>query len=104
AVVSLPNKHRVLGSLLVNSVCESINWNKDTQKIVRASLNNIRRAFLARTRELESAGQLRKGMKAELAADVLMNALFGLRVNARNGRPPKQLGELVAHTLDSLKK
>jgi len=104
AVVGLSNKRRVLGALLVNSVCESINWDKDIQKILRNSINNIRKALLARTRELEKAGQLKKGMKAELAADVLLNTLFGLRVNARNGKAPKQLGELITHALDSLRK
>lgn len=104
AVISLPNKYRVLGDLLVNSVCESINWDKEIQKILRNSLSNIRKAFLNRTKELEKAGQLKKGLKADQAADLLMNILFGLRVNARNGKAPKQLSELVAQSLEALRK
>lgn len=104
SVLSVSNKHRVLGSLLVNSVCESINWDKDIQKILKNSLNVIRKALLSRTKELEKAGQLKKGLKADAAAEVLLNTLYGLRVNSRNGKAPKQLAEIVAFAVDSIKK
>lgn len=103
-VISANNKQRVLGCLLVNSVCESINWNKEMQKILKSSLNVINRALAARCKELHKAGQLKKGISAELAADALMNCLHGLRVNSRSGKAPKQLGELVNFTLNSLAK
>ena len=104
AIVSAPSNQRVLGCLLVNSVCESINWEKDIQKVVKNSMNILRKAMLARTRELEKARQLKRGIKAENAADILMNLYNGLRVSARSGKGPAQLGELVSFTLGSLKK
>lgn len=104
AVISAPNKERVLGCLLVNSVCESINWDKDTQKLLRSSLNVIRKGLLVRTKELDKAKQLKKGLSADLAADLLMNTLNGLRVNSRNGKTPKQMAEIVDFTLGSITK
>jgi len=104
AIVSAPSNQRVLGCLLVNSVCESINWEKDIQKVVKNSMNILRKAMLARTRELEKARQLKRGIKAENAADILMNLYNGLRVSARSGKGPAQLGELISFTLGSLKK
>jgi len=104
AIVSAPSNQRVLGCLLVNSVCESINWEKDIQKVVKNSMNILRKAMLARTRELEKARQLKRGIKAENAADILMNLYNGLMVSARSGKGPAQLGELVSFTLGSLKK
>lgn len=104
AIVSAPSKQRNLGCLLVNSVCESINWDREIQKVLKNSLNSIRRAILGRTKELEKARQLKRGVKADMAADILMNLYSGLRVAARNGKSPKQLGEMLAFTLASLKK
>lgn len=101
-VISAPAKQRQLGCLLVNSVCESINWNKDIQKNLRASLNNIRKALLTRTKELDKGKKLNKGLKPELAADILMNAHNGLRVDARNGKAPKQMREVFEVTLNTI--
>jgi TetR/AcrR family transcriptional repressor of nem operon len=102
--VLAPAKQRSMGCLLVNSVCESINQDKAMQKLIRKSLNTVQRALLGRTRELEKARQLKRGLKAEQAAEVLMNLLQGLYVSARNGRSPKQLGETLKIGLDSIKK
>ncbi len=88
-------KQRNFGCLLVNSVCESINWNKEQQKLIRSSLNAVRRAFLSRTRQLEKARKLRRGLNADTAAEVLMNLLQGLYVSARNGRTTGQLQSLL---------
>ncbi|PCJ42575.1 MAG: hypothetical protein COA71_03420 [SAR86 cluster bacterium] len=99
-----PTKQRIMGCLLVNSVCESINLNKDMQKLIRKSLNTVLRAFQSRTRELEKAKQLKRGLKADPAAESLMNLLQGLYVSARNGRSPKQLSETLKTGLDSIKK
>lgn len=104
AIISAPNKQRTLGCLLVNSVCESINWDKDMQKVLRNSLNTIRKAILGRCKELEKAKQLKKALNADIAADLLMNALHGLRVNSRNGKATKQMAEIVSFTLASIKK
>lgn len=104
AIVSVPNKQRVLGCLLVNSVCESIIWDREMAKAVKASLNVIRRAIQARARELEKSRQLKRGVKADMATEVLMNLYSGLQVGARSGKGPRQLADLVAFTLASIKK
>lgn len=104
AIVLAPAKQRAMGCLLVNSVCESINQNKDVQKLIRKSLSTVQRAFLSRTKELEKAKQLKRGLKADQAAEALMNLLQGLYVSARNGRSPKLLSETLKIGLDSIKK
>ncbi len=102
AVLSVSNKQRGMGCLLVNSFCESINYNKEIQKIVRASLAAVRKALLKCLKDAEKAGKLKKGVSADLAADVLMNTLYGLRVNSRDGKSAKNLAELVQFTVTSL--
>ncbi|MDT8399797.1 MAG: TetR/AcrR family transcriptional regulator [Pseudomonadales bacterium] len=104
AVTAVSNKQRNLGCLLVNSVCGSVNYDKEVQKLLKASLNNIRKALLDRSKELEKAGQLKKGVVADTATEVLMNTLNGLRVASRTGKTPKQMEEVVAFTIASLKK
>lgn len=104
AVVNSPAKQRVLGCLLVNSVCESIVWNAEIQKLLKDSLNNIRKALATRTRELEKGKQLVKGLSADSAADVLMTLYAGLNVQARSGKTPKQLGDLAALSLAAMKR
>ncbi len=102
AVLSVSNKQRSMGCLLVNSFCESINYNKDIQKIVRASFAVIRKALLKRMKEADKDGKLKKGVSAEFAVDALINTLYGLRVNSRDGKNAKQLTEVVQFTLSSL--
>ena len=104
AVVNAPAKQRVLGCLLVNSVCESIVWNTEIQKRLKDSLNYIRKPLAARTRELEKGKQLAKGLNADSAADVLMTLYAGLNVQARIGKTPKQLGDLAALSLAAIKR
>ena len=104
AAVSAPARHRALGCLLVNSVCESIMWNKDIQSILKDSMNNVRKALLARTRELEKSRSLTKGLNADKAADLLQNLYVAIKVAARSGKAPKQLAEQIAFTLGSLLK
>ncbi|MDG2089554.1 MAG: TetR/AcrR family transcriptional regulator [Gammaproteobacteria bacterium] len=104
AIHLAPTKQRMMGCLLVNSVCESINLNKDLQKLIRKSLSTVQKSFLRRTRELAKAKQLKRGLKAEQAAEVLMNLLQGLYLSARNGRSPKLLGETLKIGLESIKK
>ena len=101
-VLSVTNKQRSMGCLLVNSFCESINYNKDIQKIVRASFAVIRKALVKRLKDAEKGGKLKKGVSADFAAEVLMNTLYGLRVNSRDGKNAKALGELVQFTVSSL--
>lgn len=103
-IINQPTKQRVLGCLLVNSVCESIVWDADIQKLLKDSLNNIRKALVTRTRELEKGKLLAKGLDADTAADLLMTLYSGLNVQARGGKSPKQLGELAATTLGLLKR
>lgn len=104
AVVNISNKRRSMGCLLVNSLCESINYDKDIKKVVRASLAKIRKALVVRLKEAQKKGKLTKGVTVEFAADVLINALYGIRVNSRDGKNSNQLKELIRHTIASLKK
>ena len=104
AILNVSNKHRSMGCLLVNSLCESINYDKNMKKVVRGSLSSIRKAIVARLKEAQSKGKLRKGVSVEFAADVLMNTLYGLRVNSRDGKNAKQLKELIKHSVNTLKK
>jgi TetR/AcrR family transcriptional repressor of nem operon len=103
-VLDVPTKQRGMGCLLVNSVCESIIYDKDMQKLIRKSLSVVQKALLVRTRELEKGKQLKRGLKADQAAESLMNLLQGLYVSARNGRSPKQLAETLKIGMDSIKK
>lgn len=103
-VLNVTNKHRSMGCLLVNSVCESINYDKEMRKVVRGSLATIRKALVARLKEAHKNRKVKKGVSVEFAADVLMNSLHGIRVNSRDGKTPKQLKELIKFSLSSLKK
>ena len=103
-VLKLSNKHRSMGCILVNSLCESINYNKDMKKIVRGSLATIRKALVAKLKEAHKKAKLKKGVSVEFAADILMNTLHGVRVNARDGKNAKQLRDLIKFSVGSLKK
>ncbi|MCH7671253.1 MAG: TetR/AcrR family transcriptional regulator [Proteobacteria bacterium] len=103
-VLKLSNKHRSMGCILVNSLCESINYNKDMKKIVRGSLATIRKALVAKLKEAHKKGKVKKGVSVEFAADILMNTLHGVRVNARDGKNAKQLRDLIKFAVVSLKK
>lgn len=103
AVLSVSNKQRSMGCLLVNSLCESINYDKEIQKIVRNSFAVVRKALVKRLKDAEKDGKLKSGASVEFAADLLLNTLYGLRVNSRDAKPVKQLAEIVKFTVDSLK-
>lgn len=103
AVLSISNKQRSMGCLLVNSLCESINYDKEIQKIVRNSFAVTRKALVKRLKDVEKDGKLKSGASADFAADLLLNTLNGLRVNSRDAKPAKQLAEIVKFTVDSLK-
>jgi TetR/AcrR family transcriptional regulator, transcriptional repressor for nem operon len=103
-VLNVTNKHRSMGCLLVNSVCESINYDKEMRKVVRGSLAQIRKGLVVRLKEAHKNGKLLKGLSVEFAAEALMNSLHGLRVNSRDGKTPRQLKELIQFTISSLKK
>ena len=103
-VLKLSNKHRSMGCILVNSLCESINYNKDMKKIVRGSLATIRKALVAKLKEAHKKGKVKKGVSVEFAADILMNTLHGVRVNARDGKNARQLRDLIKFSVVSLKK
>ena len=102
--VNTTAKRRAMGCLLVNSLCESVNHDKEMKKVVRASLAKVRRALLNRVKQAQKKGKLKKGITAEFATDVLMNTLHGIRVNSRDGKNPKQIKELAKHAIGSLKK
>lgn len=103
-LVNVSNKHRSMGCLLVNSVCESINYDKEMKKVVRTSLGSIRKALLGRMKEAQKKGGLKKGVSAESATEILLNSLHGARVNARDGKTASQLKDLVKFTIEALKK
>ena len=103
-ISNVSQKQRAMGCMLVNSLCESVNQNRGLRKLVRDSLMLIRKEFLVRLSEAKTNKKLKKGLGIDFAADVLMNTLYGIRVNSRSGRENKQLKMLVKHSIDSLKK
>ena len=103
-ISNVSQKQRAMGCMLVNSLCESVNQNRVLRKLVRDSLMLIRKEFLVRLSEAKANIKLKKGLGIDFAADVLMNTLYGIRVNSRSGREIKQLKMLVKHSIDSLKK
>ena len=104
SVLGVSNKHRAMGCLLVNSLCESINYDRDIKRMVRSSLANIRKSLLVRLKQAKKKGKFKKGVSEEAAADILMNLLHGLRVSSREGKNARQLEDLLKFTLGSLKK
>ena len=54
-----------MGCLLVNSLCESINYDRDMKRTVRSVLAGIRKAMLVRLRGAEK-GKLKKGCQPKL--------------------------------------
>ena len=103
-ISNVSQKQRAMGCMLVNSLCESVNQNRVLRKLVRDSLMLIRKEFLVRLSEAKANKKLKKGLGIDFAADVLMNTLYGIRINSRSGRETKQLKMLVKHSIDSLKK
>ncbi len=103
-VVNVPVRQRNLGCLLVNSLCSSVNYDGEIKRVLRASLDRLRKALVERLREAKEKGKLKKGVNEYLAADILMNALYGIRVNSRNGKSARQLKSLAKHAIGSLKK
>ncbi|MCY4016381.1 MAG: TetR/AcrR family transcriptional regulator [Gammaproteobacteria bacterium] len=104
AAVNAPAAQRNLGCLIVNSLCSNINYDSEIRRVLRASLNRMRKALVERLREAGAKGRLKKGVNEYLAAEVLMNTLHGIRVNSRNGKSARQLKSLVNHAIGSLKK
>ncbi len=102
SVLTVTNRHRGMGCLLVNSVCESINYDKEMRKLVRGSLAVIRKAMLARLKQAHKNHKMKKGVSVDFAAEVLMNNLHGIRVSSREGKTSGQLKELIKFTLSSL--
>lgn len=103
-VVNVPVRQRNLGCLLVNSLCSSVNYDGEIKRVLRASLNRMRKALIERLREARTKGKLKKGVDEFLAADFLINTLHGIRVNSRNGKNSRQLKSLARHAIGSLKK
>ena len=66
SVAGVSNRHRAMGCLLVNSLCESINYDRDMKRTVRGVLAGIRKAMLVRLKEAQKKGKLKKGCQPKL--------------------------------------
>ena len=104
SILDISNKQRTMGCLLVNSLCESINFDRDMKRVIRASLSNIRKPLIVRLKEAQKKGKLKKGVSVESAAEILINMMHGIRVNSRDGKNARQLKDLIKFTVSSLKK
>ncbi len=104
SILDVSNKQRTMGCLLVNSLCGSINYDRDMKRLIRASLSDIRKPLLMRLREAQKKGKLKKGVSVDSAAEILINMLHGIRVNSRDGKKADQLKDLIKFTVNSLKK
>lgn len=100
----VPSEQRQFGCLLVNSLCESINWEAPLQKLIKDSMAVIRKALLQRTRQMEKSRSLAKGVNAEFAADLLLGLYQGVKVSARSGKQPRQLLDQVNFSLAGILK
>ena len=50
-ILNVSSKHRSMGCMLVNSLCESVNQNRALRKVVKDSLATIRKEILVRIKE-----------------------------------------------------
>ena len=98
--------HRVLDddANFKNSGLIKLTKDKEIKKVVRSSQATIRKALLGRVKEAHKAGKIKKGFSAEFATDVILNTLFGARVNSRDGKNSKKLKELLDFSVAALKK
>lgn len=101
-VTGVPMAQRHYGCLLVNSLCESINWDDQLSKLIRDSLQAIRKPLLARARELEKSRGLTSGVAAEFAAEQLMHLYEVTKLNARAGKSPRLLLDHINFLLAAL--
>ena len=103
-ISGVPAVRRGYGCLLVNSLCESIQWEEGLARLIRDSFTGLRKALLLRTRELEKARALHSGVSAEFAADHLLGVYQNAKLNLRAGKSPKQTLELVHFSLEAILK
>jgi TetR/AcrR family transcriptional repressor of nem operon len=102
-ISGVPAVRRGYGCLLVNSLCESIQWEEGLARLIRDSFSNLRKALLGRTRELEKVRAL-GGVSADFAADHLLGVYQSAKINLRSGKSPKQTLELVHFSLEAILK
>ncbi|MEI7948759.1 MAG: TetR/AcrR family transcriptional regulator [Gammaproteobacteria bacterium] len=103
-VTGVPAARRGYGCLLVNSQCESIQWDENMAKLIRESFTTIRKALLQRTRELEKSRALASGISAEFAADQLVALYQSAKLGLRAGKSPKQTLEHIHFSLEAILK
>ncbi len=103
-VTGVPAARRSFGCLLVNSQCESIQWEENLAKLIRDSFTTIRKALLQRTRELEKSQALASGISAEFAADQLVALYQSAKLNLRSGKAAKQTLEHIHFSLEAIMK
>ncbi|HTQ98706.1 MAG TPA: TetR/AcrR family transcriptional regulator [Candidatus Acidoferrum sp.] len=103
-VSGLNAARRSYGCLLVNSLCESIVWEEPLARLIRESLNAVRKSLLVRTRELEKSRGLAPRLTAEFAADQLLSLYQAVKLSARAGKSPRQLLDQVQFSLAAILK
>ena len=88
------------GCLLVNALCGSEKHNTRLMLNVDASLGVIRTALLFRLKCCKKKSQIK--VSYNLAADVLMDLMYGLRVQSRAGATARGLRRVVTCSLEGI--